>query len=266
MLRLCEIVKDQTTHIGHFMKTAYDLGISVQEETITENILIWLKYLIDKKLVRNTYIKYYDKGAEFRQGVDFEWWLKSASTGKWISLRVQAKKMHPDEKYRLKHIYKGSKEWQVDRLINKSKKGLKKIPLYCFYNQHDTSFNSWTYTSAYKVKSLLSLPYGKVMTRSTFSYSEVGAKPMTDLFCSSRKGAITQNLLQQIQQMHKDFLSNDFQLREEDYIHSSAPSYVTSLFDFPTDSIRGDDATQSEDRPVFVIATIIDDDDIHVSE
>jgi hypothetical protein len=106
------------------MKVAKELSINIQEETLTEIMLIDLKTNI-KKFGLKTKIVHCNKTTESRVGTDFLWFVGSNIKKSWVAFYVQAKK-YSNDRYYLKHDYtsikpkpprgSGSKR-QVDNLI-----------------------------------------------------------------------------------------------------------------------------------------------------
>ncbi|MDF0738853.1 hypothetical protein P0096_24055 [Bacillus pacificus] len=177
------------------MKAAQELDIKIQEETLTELMLINLKASIQANTEENiqkkglkTIIKHCNKSAEFNLGTDFLWFVGSNKKNSWVAFYIQAKKIKDNQKYFLKHNYKnktGNESTpilrQVDKLITAAEdihlgyKDIRRaIPIYCFYNYlSDETLNaadylndfqkipkekkdfSFTYSSAYHVKFLL---------------------------------------------------------------------------------------------------------------
>lgn len=94
-------------------------GLAFSEETITETILLELA----TNHPANVKIKAFTKKTEGVNGSDWEWWI--GSPGRWLGMRVQAKKIKlpsetfaPLQKYGVK---KGSKIGQIDKLLSHAK-------------------------------------------------------------------------------------------------------------------------------------------------
>lgn len=105
-------------------------GLAFSEETITETILLELATNHPAKVK----IKAFTKNAEGVNGSDWEWWIGNA--GRWLGMRVQAKKIKlpsetfaPLQKYGVK---KGSKIGQIDKLLSHAKAD-QLNPAYCLY-------------------------------------------------------------------------------------------------------------------------------------
>jgi len=109
---------------------AYDQGLALQEETITEMLLLRMAKDHAKHGVE---IKLFNKAEEGKNGADWEWIIKTL--GCEVGFRVQAKRLYHSEK---KMDYGGldPKSNQTDHLI-KHANGC--IPVYVFYNhKHGT--------------------------------------------------------------------------------------------------------------------------------
>ncbi len=135
----------------HFMKRGYNLGLLPGEETITDNLLIYLAHRHQKQLR----IYRLNKSEESKYGADWEWWFHTPQTGAWLGMRVQAKKLNPST---LRYESLGKAE-QVDNLINQVDEPLDTfirdvpeqkefmVPVYVFYNY-------WCLETACKEKTL----------------------------------------------------------------------------------------------------------------
>lgn len=129
------------------MKKAHNLGISPNEETITELNLVELgtKYPNQIK-TQNKFSRY----QESKTGADWDWELWLGSGNLWLPLSIQAKKLNPKTlKYEeLNYQPQKSPMTQMDTLINNSLLSMPpKIPIYVFYNYWDSKkFHSpWLY-------------------------------------------------------------------------------------------------------------------------
>ncbi|PFL65074.1 hypothetical protein COJ27_09580 [Bacillus cereus] len=156
-MNLCHLSIRETNKLYATMKMAQELGIKIQEETLTELMLIDLKFHIEK-MGFNTIIKHCNKSEEFELGTDFLWFVGSNKKKSWVAFRIQAKKLKENQRYFLKHNYKNAKGGesitrQVDKLIATSEKinlgdttSFRAIPIYCFYNcLNDETLSKVTY-------------------------------------------------------------------------------------------------------------------------
>ena len=138
----------------HFMKRGYNLGLLPGEETITDNLLIYLAHRHQKQLR----IYRLNKSEESKYSADWEWWFHTPRTGTWLGMRVQAKKLNPGT-LRYESLTKGKIE-QADNLIDQSSQPLDEyiqkalgrkvpmVPVYVFYNY-------WCRDAACKEQTLL---------------------------------------------------------------------------------------------------------------
>ena len=146
--RLCKVFKTlsqkvwninyESRYYGFYRySSVLSKGLNIAEDTITDIVHLEL----NKKLPLDTITVKYSKPFEAREGVDFEWWILSASG--IIGLRIQAKKLHY---FGGKYVYEyldyrtSSGDYQVDNLITSSKNS-GAIPLYFFYNWWDIGLN-----------------------------------------------------------------------------------------------------------------------------
>lgn len=111
-------------------------GISQGEETLTDNILLYLasQNLSDIKIIQTP------KNVESVKGTDWEWWIGNRNQG-YLRYAVQAKKLDAkSNRYTsLKHKVGvgGSALFQHD-ILEKYAKANQAIPLYAFYNHLDS--------------------------------------------------------------------------------------------------------------------------------
>jgi hypothetical protein len=90
----------------------------MDEETLTQSILLDLQENLDKYLDVESYSHY----VESREtGADWEWWFCDGVGRRMFGMRVQAKKLKPSRRgpsYDFGYTPKGSDVRQVDRLVN----------------------------------------------------------------------------------------------------------------------------------------------------
>ncbi|EEL35716.1 hypothetical protein bcere0019_11350 [Bacillus cereus Rock3-28] len=293
-MNLCHLSIRETKKLYNTMKIAQELGIKIQEETLTELMLIDLKSTI-QDMGLNTVIKHCNKSDEFKLGSDFLWFIGSNQKKSWVAFYIQAKKLREDQKYFLKHNYKnkiGNESApiikQVDRLIAAAEKSnLGKtvkhnaIPIYCFYNYlNDETLSdatylktfshiplkkenfSLTYTSAYHIQSLLKKPYLKRSgtTRNTFSFDEIKGLPIYTLFCRKNKDkSLAENLSTTYTNHYQElfpYTGRDLSLLfGEKYVFDELPSYVESLIHNTKDTSEEYDR---KDFPSYIMVTYED--------
>ncbi|MGG8362679.1 DUF6615 family protein [Bacillus cereus] len=298
-MNLCHLSIRETSKLYATMKIAQELGIKIQEETLTELMLIDLKFCI-QTLNLKTIIKHCNKSNEFKFGTDFLWFIGSNKKKSWVAFHIQAKKLKEDQKYFLKHNYKDttgsgslSITRQVDKLIAKAEKinlrntkDFKAIPIYCFYNclndetlkqitylkpfRHTFQYIpinkktfSFTYASAYHVRSLLDQPYLKRSgtNRNKFSFNELKGLPFFTLFCSKNSSKSLAHSLYDTYHHHHSKLfkgTNNgyhFSLDSDSYIFTKLPPYVESLIHNNKDTSEKYD---EKDLPAYIMVTYED--------
>ncbi|PYE97291.1 MULTISPECIES: DUF6615 family protein [Bacillus] len=292
-MNLCHLSIRETNKLYATMKIAQELGIKIQEETLTELMLIDLKFHIEK-MGLNTIIKHCNKSEEFELGTDFLWFVGSNKKKSWVAFRIQAKKLRENQKYFLKHNYKnatgsGSITRQVDKLIENSEKNnlgdtrsIRAIPIYCFYNcLNDETLSkvtylnqfphiplnkkalSFTYTCAYHVQSLLNQPHSKKRgtTKNTFSFNELKGIPIYTLFCSNDcNKSLARSLYDTYHHYHSTFFKSrnngwDFFFKDSTYNFTKLPSYVESLINNTKDTLEEYDR---KNLPSYIMVTYED--------
>ena len=116
----------------HRSRGNFSRGLNIGEDTITDFVLME----VCKKLPHEVIAFKFSKRFEAEEGVDWEWWILSASG--ILGIRLQAKKLHfINGTYIYEHLdYRRNNQYQVDKLIQyATKEGL--MPLYIFYNWWD---------------------------------------------------------------------------------------------------------------------------------
>jgi len=114
------------------LSDAMELEVSQGEETITDNILLYLKRQHLKSL---TVIKT-PKNLESEKGTDWEWWIGNDSKG-WLRYAVQAKKLDtPTKRYlKLNHdVGVPPNNERQDVVLQRYAKSNNAIPMYALYN------------------------------------------------------------------------------------------------------------------------------------
>lgn len=123
--------------VWHRLGNSKRFGISQGEETITDNLLL---YLVSQSL-SNIKVIQTPKNKESVKGTDWEWWIGNNITG-FLRYAVQAKKLDLKTKRytSLNHrVGEGvSAEFQ-HKILEDYAKANDAIPLYAFYNHLDTA-------------------------------------------------------------------------------------------------------------------------------
>jgi hypothetical protein len=113
------------------------LGINQGEETLTDNLLL---YLASQKL-SNIKIIQTPKNEEKHKGTDWEWWIGNRKQG-YLRYAVQAKKLNLKSGIyaSLNHtVGKGSNARPQYEILEAYAKANKAIPIYAFYNHLESS-------------------------------------------------------------------------------------------------------------------------------
>ncbi len=118
------------------MKDGFRLGLPLNEEGITDHILVEVaKHKFRILDFRIEHIKKATKSVEAQCGLDWEWWIGSQKG--WIRYGVQAKRIDEKGNYKnLKHIVNGRCQ---TKLLDEFCRINKAVPLYCFYNYFELS-------------------------------------------------------------------------------------------------------------------------------
>ncbi|MFE4029105.1 DUF6615 family protein [Priestia sp. YIM B13551] len=277
------------------MDTAKKLEIDIQEETLTELMLIDMKLQIEK-FGMNTTVIHVNKNVEPKTGADFLWYIGSKKTGKFTAFYIQAKR-YDGKHYKLRHKYSKPKHgWiyeQSDNLIYTAENavGFKAIPIYCFYNfiEEDETLKrstylekfpklnikkerfSFTYTSAYHVKSLLKIVHqkrknGDEILRSSFTFEEVRGLPIHTLFCPSIRKidffphlpGVYSSFLTSHLSLFKTFnIRHHYLARFNEYLGDELPPHIRTLMD--KDSSEQVDVDDDKINARYVMVSYHDD-------
>lgn len=121
--------------IWNRLENSKRFGINQGEETITDNLLLYLaqQNLSSIKILQTP------KNIESRKGTDWEWWIGNEKDG-YLRYAVQAKKLDAKTgRYSsLNHkVGKGSSAIFQHEILENYAKANKAIPLYAFYNHID---------------------------------------------------------------------------------------------------------------------------------
>jgi len=111
---------------------AYSLKLNQGEETITDNIILYLA----KQNLNVSVITPMSKADESKYGMDWEWWIGNDSNG-WLRFAVQAKKLQQSSnRYAtLNHLVgKPPNQRKQHDILKKYASTYGAIPLYVFYN------------------------------------------------------------------------------------------------------------------------------------
>lgn len=140
--KICKYIKDTSRYIWSKIEDSKAVDVKIQEETVTETILI----NIAKDLYPYTKIKTFHKNEEGINGADWEWYIRikegEDTEGLWLGMIVQAKILNDNAKNpsydSLWKIDDKTKKYQFEKLLNTAyEKEL--LPIYCFYNHLDNS-------------------------------------------------------------------------------------------------------------------------------
>ncbi|WP_336864668.1 DUF6615 family protein [Peribacillus frigoritolerans] len=251
-MSVCSAIKDFSQLTWCILEGRFITNLSVGEETITDISLIQLQ----KNLGSSTKIEKFTKKKEDQIGADWEWWI--IERGKAISLRVQAKILSQEMKYKSLNYVGKSKKVQIDTLINQAASD-KCIPIYIFYNYVNTfptidcrcgksihdEYEGVTYSFGPAVKGLVGSG-----TRKSYDYHEV--RPLSDflvcLFCCNDK---SKRLITSIVDMYEKHSKLKI---EEGFIKEKVPKYVKNIS--PNIELEADDK-DNKVLPKFVIVTQI---------
>ena len=107
-----------------------DVNVSYGEETITETNLLELRRRHPGVIELHTF----GKKIEATNGADWEWHIKGRA--RTFRMRVQAKRLQQDNRLKIPHVVKSSKQAQIDLLIADAKRH-HLMPVYCFYSSED---------------------------------------------------------------------------------------------------------------------------------
>src|ERR1041384_5506942 len=132
--RLASVLLDRSAWVYARLVAASDHGVSLQEETITESLL--LDIAIDLPDLR---VKQYTRTEESRNGADWqwEWWFHG---DRWFGVRLQAKKLRRPRRnampgYSLGYLTNGG-DRQVELLCDQASEDTV-AAAYVFYNGPD---------------------------------------------------------------------------------------------------------------------------------
>jgi len=146
---LCSTLRECAAETWILLETATRIGIDVGEETVTDLNLV----RIQARHPNDVFIRKFNRVVEGNHtGADWMWWLGVPSSGKWICLRVQAKKLDIESSRYKKINYPGKTAAQLQMLIQDAQLN-SAIPMYCFYNYWPTGrrpprWNCGTYPAA----------------------------------------------------------------------------------------------------------------------
>lgn len=119
---LCHSFLSNADWVWRKIETANRLGMGFGETAITEQVLIDIANNHPSQI----HIKAFSQRVEGKNGADWEWWF--GAPGRWIGMRVQAKRIKLPKETFSKLDYKT----QMQDLIRMARKS-KRTPLYCFY-------------------------------------------------------------------------------------------------------------------------------------
>jgi hypothetical protein len=114
--------------VWHEQDAAFDFGLSLQEETLTEMLL--LKMAKDCSPL-GLQVQMFNKAEEGKNGADWEWFFDGPECS--VGFRVQAKVLKRSEQSHGRYKQLGIPSSQTQKLIDDAKKGGFN-PVYLFYN------------------------------------------------------------------------------------------------------------------------------------
>jgi len=121
--------------VWHRLKDSKRLGISQGEETITDNILLYLA----QQNIKDISVIQTPKNTESIKGTDWEWWIGNNRKG-WLRYAVQAKKLNQktDIYSSLNHpVGKPPNQEYQHVILEKYANANGAVPIYAFYNHID---------------------------------------------------------------------------------------------------------------------------------
>lgn len=127
---LCKTFQQLAMRTWRDLRDSQDLGLLRGEETITDDLLLYL----GKRHKSEVVIVQHNKSREKQTGTDWEWWLGAQAS--WFGMRIQAKRLDiPNLSYRgINRKRKGV--YQVTRLMRSARQN-SCFPAYVFYNYWD---------------------------------------------------------------------------------------------------------------------------------
>ena len=137
MRDLCEIFRRQAGAVWNRMDKAAGLGMSLNEETITEITSFEMAHAVLG--ISGFQVRLATKPEEVLHGADWEWWLVRDGIG--VGYRVQAKRLFNTGRY--KHLFKSPNRLsQANTLISAANSdGM--VPLYCLFNLPGPTKSHW---------------------------------------------------------------------------------------------------------------------------
>ena len=133
-----DYLRERAGWVWNEQKHAFDRGLTLQEETLTEMLLLRMSKDHGK---HGLVVRLFNKTEEARNGADWEWHVRTPSCD--LALRVQAKRLY----HHLKVTDYGGlnpNSGQTDKLI-KMAAAYSCVPVFVFFN-HDCGTNSAKFT------------------------------------------------------------------------------------------------------------------------
>ncbi|MCX6083088.1 MAG: hypothetical protein NTW32_26465 [Chloroflexi bacterium] len=191
---LCQTFHDLALETWATLNQSMVVGLTVGEETITDNNL----FVIQSLHPENVAIIKFTRAKESQIGADWDWWLGNPSDG-WIKMRVQAKKI---DARRL--VYKGidhpnGTKQQINNLISRANAdGF--FPAYCLYNTNLSPRSSkWGCAIAAADEMLIVLEGSKKRSLVEFAKIQSFTFPWEKLVCEKEAdNTLPQRILNQI--------------------------------------------------------------------
>lgn len=128
MSTLCQTFRREAGLVWSHMRKAASVGLSLSEETLTENALYNIAIAHQGA---DIVVDLATKAAEAKHGADWEWWLVRGKKG--LGFRVQAKRLFANGRYSSLTKPGPNPYLQLDKLVSASA-GAGFEPLYCFFN------------------------------------------------------------------------------------------------------------------------------------
>lgn len=269
--QVCKYIKDSSREIWNKIRKGKKYNIKIQEETITENTLLYLAENLGEEMKITTF----NKPKEGKNGADWDWYIKK--NNKWIGFRVQAKILNY-ENNRYDSLFKSPNEAggkdQITKLITSSfAESL--IPIYSFYNYledtrpykvrrkiragmfpTDIELIGWTYAKAWDILNLKEAGENNFKDPSLLKVNDI----MSNLFCStSDLEAYIEALNKAINIITTKLKLNDIGIEDEDMPEyklrnlEELPEHVKNLYEN-----KKTNKEPSEEDPRYIVIFDLD--------
>jgi hypothetical protein len=126
---LCKAFRSLSRSAWSLLRRRREAGVKINEETITNLVILGLQELGSPQLQ----VRSYSKREEAKTGADWEWWL--GSTGQWVGFG--SRQVIDFESDSFEHLYYTPKGVpQHERLLQSALfANPRRVPLYCLYTQ-----------------------------------------------------------------------------------------------------------------------------------